>query len=109
MPRALFEPTAKGLRVRIRLTPAGRHDGINGLMHDVDGCAVLKASVTKAPEDGKANAALIKLLAKNWKVAKSTIEIIQGHTSRNKVLLIAGDAANLQKIIGIWLDDQGYV
>lgn len=77
-------------------------------MVDANANGVLKASVTKAPEDGKANQALIKMLAKEWRMAKSTIEVIQGHTSRNKVLLLSGDAAILQKNIGAWASTQGF-
>jgi len=78
------------------------------MMMDADANGVLKASVTKAPEGGKANQALIKMLAKEWRVAKSTIEVIQGQTSRNKVLLLSGDAATLQKNIGDWASAQGF-
>ena len=106
--RPFTELTSKGLRVRIRLTPSGRRDGFDGVMMDAQENAVLKASVTKAPEDGKANQALIKMLAKEWKVAKSTIEVIQGQTSRNKVLLISGDAAPLQNNIAKWTQDKGF-
>ena len=91
----------------MRLTPSGRRDGIDGVMVDADGNGVLKASVTTAPEGGKANQALIKMLAKDWKVAKSTIEVIQGQTSRNKVLLILGDAVLLHNTIGMWALDKG--
>lgn len=105
--RTFFETTKSGLRIRIRLTPSGRHDGVDGVMQDADGNWVLKASVTKAPEGGKANVALIKVLAKQWKLAKSSIEVIQGQTSRNKVLLITGDAATLHKNMSTWAFDKG--
>ena len=94
--------------MRIRLTPSGRRDGVDGVMVDADGNGVLKASVTQVPEGGKANQALIKMLAKDWKVAKSSIEVIQGQTSRNKVLLISGDAAPLQNNIASWAQDKGF-
>lgn len=94
--------TPEGLRIRVRLTPSGRRDGFDGVMNDADGNPILKASVTKAPEDGKANQALIKMLAKEWKVAKSLVDVIQGPTSRNKVVLIKGDAQALNQQIGDW-------
>jgi len=77
-------------------------------MQDAEGHAVLKASVTQAPEGGKANGAMIKFLAKQWNLAKSSIEVIQGQTSRNKVLLITGDVAELQQHIGAWAQKNGY-
>lgn len=42
-----------------------------------EGGAVLKIGVTAAPEDGKANARLVALLAKQFRVAKSDIALIQ--------------------------------
>jgi len=107
-PPPFFEASPQGLRVRLRLTPSGRRDGIDGVMEDTDGHGILKASVTKAPEGGKANQALIKLLAKEWKLAKSAIEIIQGQTSRSKVLLISGETAVVQKHILAWAETQGF-
>jgi len=38
--------------------------------------------------DGKANDALITLLSKEFGVAKNSIEIIKGKTSRNKTVLV---------------------
>lgn len=95
--------------MRIRLTPSTRHIGVDGVMVGADGSGVLKAYVTQAPEGGKANAALIKLLAKEWKVAKSAIQVIQGQTSRNKVLSVSGDTAVLRETIAQWARSQGLI
>ena len=40
--------------------------------------------------DGKANEALVKLLAKHFKVSKTNVTIIRGHTSRHKIVEING-------------------
>ena len=95
--------------MRVRLTPAGRRDGVDGVMQDADGNAMLKASVTKVPEGGKANQALIKMLAKDWKVAKSAVDVVQGSTSRNKVLRVLGNAAELDRSITAWGRKNGLV
>ena len=110
MAGAFFDlaPKSPGLRVRVRLQPAGRADKVLGLALDADGAVVLKATVTKPPEGGKANAALIKLLAKEWKVAKSTIEVIQGQTNRNKVLHLRGNADDLAAALGTWTKTKGF-
>ncbi len=50
----------------------------------------LKIAVTTAPEGGKANRAVVKLLAELLRVPKADIEIISGATSRNKRLKITG-------------------
>ena len=48
----------------------------------------LKIKLKAIPEKGKANAELIKFLAKYFKTAKSNIKIIQGEKGRNKVVEI---------------------
>lgn len=51
---------------------------------------VYKVSVTAAPEKGKANEAVIKLLADYFQVGKSLVTIKSGKTSRQKVVIITG-------------------
>lgn len=94
---------AGGVRVAVRLTPKASRERVDGLAPEADGGVVLKVSVTVVPEDGKANAALIKLLSKQWKVAKSAIEIVQGATDRRKVLQISGDADELGRRLDEWM------
>lgn len=81
--------------MRLRLTPKASANRITGVQSDAAGNIVLKAQVTAVPEGGKANAALIKMLSKEWKLAKSSIEVVQGATNRNKTLLISGDVEEL--------------
>lgn len=107
MAGAFYDGTPGGLNVRVRLQPAGRADAVQGLIQDADGRTALKAAVTKPPEGGKANEALIKLLAKEWRVAKSTLEVVQGHTSRAKVLSLAGPAAELAARLDAWAASKG--
>ncbi|OGC23760.1 YggU family protein [candidate division WOR-1 bacterium RIFOXYB2_FULL_42_35] len=54
----------------------------------IEAAGQLKVKVTAPAVDGKANKALIELLAKHFKVKKNAISIIQGQTSRNKVVTI---------------------
>ena len=49
----------------------------------------LKARVTVVPEDGKANKAVIALLAKALGVPKSSISLVRGQTSRDKQFRIS--------------------
>jgi len=102
-----FERVSSGLKIRLRLTPQGRAMMVDGIMKNSAGQMMLKATVTTAPEDGKANKALLKMLAKEWKVAKSTIEVIQGHTARHKTLHLSGDGENLEKTLTIWATAKG--
>ena len=46
-----------------------------------------KVKVTAQPIENKANKALIEFLSKNFKVPKSSIEIVKGETSKEKTIL----------------------
>jgi uncharacterized protein YggU (UPF0235/DUF167 family) len=83
------------LQFHIRLTPKGGRDAIDGWAVDASGKAHLKAHVRAVPEDGKANAALLSLLAMELDVAKSTLTLVSGETSRLKTIAAAGDTARL--------------
>jgi hypothetical protein len=50
----------------------------------------LKIRLTAPPVDGAANEALVKFLADQFSVSKSQVEIISGHTSRDKIVRISG-------------------
>lgn len=54
----------------------------------------IRVWVTSPPVDGEANEAVIKLFSKALKVAKSKIEIIRGHSSREKTIRIEGFTEN---------------
>ena len=86
---------AHGVTLAVRLTPKAAADRIEGVVAEAGGAVRLKVAVTKPPEDGKANAALIAFLAKKLKLPKSGIRLIGGDTSRQKLLLVEGDGAAL--------------
>ena len=79
----------------MRLTPRASADRLGGVRAEADGSVVLKAAVTAPAEDGKANAALVVMLAKAWRVPKSAIRIVAGAADRRKTLLVEGDPALL--------------
>lgn len=72
----------------VHLTPRASGDRIDGVVVDAKGKGVLRVAVTAAPEQGRANKALIKLLAKEWKLAKSDLRLVRGAKDRDKTLLI---------------------
>ena len=90
---------ADGVRIAIRLTPRGRADRIEGIAHRTDGPPMLKVSVTAPPAENRANAALIELLAREWRLPKRVIAIVGGAKSRDKTVHIAGDPAALLRRI----------
>ncbi|WP_028881567.1 DUF167 family protein [Teredinibacter turnerae] len=65
------------------LQPKASSDAFAGLQADR-----LKIRITAPPTDGKANAHLVKYLARQFGVAKSNIEIVRGQLSRQKTLQI---------------------
>ena len=82
---------ADALVVAIRLTPKGGRDAIDGIETLSDGRRVLKARVRSVPEDGQANAALLKLIAKACGVPPSRVALTSGATSRLKTVRIEAD------------------
>jgi uncharacterized protein (TIGR00251 family) len=100
-----FRVTAEGLRVDLRLQPGASRAKVDGVAVLDDGVPVLKVRVTEPPEGGKANAALIKLLGKAWKLPKSALSLVAGHTDRRKTLAVAGDPVVLKRDLERWLAD----
>lgn len=91
--------TGDGVTVAIRVTPKAGRNRIEGIVADASGRLAVRVAVTAAPADGKANKAVITLLARTWNVPKSTVSIQSGQTGRNKILRITGDTATLEKRI----------
>jgi uncharacterized protein len=89
-----------GVRVTIRLTPKAAGDRLLGVVTDDAGRPAVKASVSAPPEDGKANAALLKLLAKACGVPRSALSLVSGQTHRTKLVAIAGEPAELTRRLG---------
>ena len=94
-PSAAARAVADGVVVAVRLSPKAARGGIDGLRVDADGRAYVAVRVTAPAHGGKANAAMIKLLAKTWRVPAGAITIEAGHKDRRKRLHVAGDAAVL--------------
>lgn len=86
------------IRLDIKVTPKASADRVQGWTEDEQGGRVLKIMVTAPPEDGKANKAVIALLAKRLKLPKSAIELASGETARRKTLLIDGDEGLLAQL-----------
>jgi len=71
-----------GTEIAVRVTPKASRNAVT-----VDGDTI-RVHVTTVPEDGKANAAVVKLLAKSLGVAKSRLVLTRGATSREKVFRV---------------------
>lgn len=77
-------------RLRVRLTPAGGADRIDGRARDGEGQVYLRARVRAAPENNEANRALEALIAKAFDVAKGKVSVTRGATARLKTIEIEG-------------------
>jgi len=88
---------ASGVTVDLRVQPRARRAA---LMTAEGG---LKAQVTAPPEDGKANAAVIALLAEAWRLPRSSFDVIKGQAARAKTVRVAGDADAIARHIVQWM------
>ena len=73
--------------LHIKVTPNAKSERIKKEVGE-DGSVIYKIYITATPEDGKANAAVIKLLAKTMGIAKSKLAIMHGHKTREKTIKI---------------------
>lgn len=69
--------------VAVRAQPGARRTGVAGTWN-----GQLKLAVSAPPDGGRANAALVKLAAKLFGVRASAVELVRGHSSRQKELRI---------------------
>ncbi len=99
-----FRETDAGLELFLRVTPKAAANRFGGVIEGTDGRTRLKVQVTTVPEDGKANVAVIKLLSKHCKLAKSLFRVTAGATDRDKTLSISGKPGDLAAAMGAILD-----
>ena len=86
---------ASGVEVRVRAAPRAGRDAIDGVAALADGGAALKIHVRAAPEDGAANEAVRRILAKALGRPASAVSLRAGATGRLKTFLVDGDPAAL--------------
>ena len=98
-----FALAADGVRIALRVTPGAPRDAIAGLKPDADGGVALCVKVTAAPEDGKANAAVVKFLARTWRKKQGDLEVISGASARRKQVLLRGPGPALLGELELWL------
>ncbi len=84
----------QGVTLRVKVQPKARRPGLQGVAPGVDGPR-LKLAVTEAPEDGRANRAVCAALADALAVPASAVAVVQGATSREKLVAVSGDPAAL--------------
>ena len=88
--------------MRVKVNPKASANRIDGIHTEADGNAVLKVSVTAPPERGKANAAVVKLLSRAWRLPKTSFSIAAGAADRRKALFIEGEPQQLTQHLNQW-------
>ncbi len=102
-----FKIRAEGVRVSVHLQPGARREALGGPVELADGTTLIKAWVTAPPEGGKANVRLLALLAKAWKLPKSSLEVASGSKERRKSILVRGDPDLVLDQLQSWLAPRG--
>jgi len=101
----VFSDHPDGLLIDVRVQPKSSKNAIVGIHGEA-----LKIKLNAPPVEGKANKALIQLMAKLLGCPKSAVEIISGQASRSKRLLIRidrnGDLESRKKTLKKILLDQ---
>jgi uncharacterized protein (TIGR00251 family) len=83
-------------RLRLRVSPGARANAIVGKHGNG-----WKVRVTAAPEDGKANDAVLRLLAERVGLPQVSLKLISGPSSRDKIVELTGvDAAEAERRLG---------
>jgi len=85
--------------INLRVTPKAASARIGSVGEDAQGWRFLRVHVTEAPEKGKANAAVVKLIAKACRLPKSVIEVVSGESDRNKTVAVRGEPEALMTLL----------
>jgi uncharacterized protein (TIGR00251 family) len=79
----MLEVSPRGIVLPIKAHAGAKRNGIAG-----EHAGLLKVSVTQAPEKGKANDAILEVIAEALGLKRSQIELLSGSTSSQKKFLI---------------------
>lgn len=81
----MYKETDNGILISFKISPNASK---NEIIKTDEG---VKIKITAQPIDNKANKALVEFLSKQFKIPKTSIEIVKGHTSKEKTLLLKTD------------------
>jgi uncharacterized protein len=86
-----------GMTFRVKVQPRARRNAVVGQLGDA-----LKVALTAPPVEGRANEACIEFFAEFLQLPRSSIKIVSGQSSRNKVIRVVGiSAEELRRRLGI--------
>ena len=84
MDLAALKQTPRPLRLSVKVVPRSSHTQIVDVQPD----GTWRIKVAAAPEKGRANAELCDFLAREFGVPRSSVEVVAGHTSPRKQVVI---------------------
>jgi uncharacterized protein len=99
-----YRRSAAGVRLAVRLQPRASAERILGLAAESDGGVALRIAVTAPPEAGRANDALLSLLARTLRLPRTVFSIALGAGHRQKLVDIAGNPDTLADHLETVLD-----
>jgi uncharacterized protein (TIGR00251 family) len=85
----------EGVHVAIRLRPGAKANRVVAVAPAARGRQELIASVTEPPRNGRANEALLRLLAGAWQLRRRDLSVVAGAAGRHKVVQITGNPKRL--------------
>lgn len=91
-----------GLYLNVHAQPGARRPQLRGLHGDA-----VKIAIGEAAQDGKANKAIVRLIARALDLPASSVQITSGMTSRRKRVFLSGESAPLKQNILNWLNGGG--
>ena len=83
-----------GVTIMVKVRPRSRRPGLRGVQESGTGPR-LQVAVAEAAEDGKANHAVCAMLARALHRPQSSVRIVAGAATREKLLAVTGDSASL--------------
>ncbi|TMG75382.1 MAG: DUF167 domain-containing protein [Betaproteobacteria bacterium] len=86
--------TADGWLLAVHAQPGAKTNEIAGIHGES-----LKIKVAARPEKGRANAALVALLAAALGVPKGSVRVVKGGASRQKTVLVAAPQADPGRLL----------
>lgn len=86
---------ANSVQLFVRASAGAKRDEISGIWRGSDEPARLAVRISAPPDKGRANTAIIGLLAKVLERPKSSFSVASGHTSRLKTILVKASAPDL--------------
>jgi len=94
----LYNEGKDGLYLNVHVQPGARRAQLRGVHGDA-----VKIAIGEAAQDGKANKAIIRVIAKVFNLSISDVEITSGMTSRRKRVLLRGNCDALKQDLELWL------